>query len=545
MSKIRINQMGFHPNSTKHVVYVGEASEFQVVRQTDQTVVYAGVFHELIQDESSGDKVCKGSFDELKVEGDYQILVNMESSQIFTIGEKQNVTCTDALLKAFYYQRCGVELDETYAGVWKHPACHVQKSYVFHPEAEALIKANSPDIVEIDTCGGWHDAGDYGRYTVAAAKAVADLMLAYELFPQAFQHTIDIPESQLPEADILHEIKFELDFMLKLQRETDGAVYTKVATRYFPGMIMPEEDTEPLFIFDISSPATADFAASMAMAARIFKPIDRTFADRCLVAAIKAYDWLEKNSEVLFKNPPNVVSGEYGDKSDLDERFWAAAELFRTTEEAKYHNDAVRYLELDKDIFLLGWSAVAGYGSIAFLLATGQKNMEVEKHLRTAWLEQAEAFKQRSINDGYGTTLCVKDYIWGSTMILLNQCMHLIIAEQLLGNRHYEAVIQQNWDYLLGMNPMDLSYVTGLGEKSVLFPHHRPSDADHVEAPVPGLVSGGPCAGLHDSIAKELLQGQPPAKCFVDRMESYSTNEITIYWNSPAVFVGGYLCSLV
>lgn len=126
-------------------------------------------------------------------------------------------------------------------------------------------------------------------------------------------------------------------------------------------------------------------------------------------------------------------------------------------------------------------------------------------------------------------------------MILLNQSIHLIIANKILKNKPYDSIIERNWDYLLGVNPMDVSYVTGLGEDAIMAPHHRPSDADGVKEPVPGLVSGGPCVGLYDDAAKEMLQGQPPAKCFIDHMGSYSTNEITIYWNSPAVYVGAYL----
>ncbi|MNP68170.1 Cellulose 1,4-beta-cellobiosidase precursor [compost metagenome] len=70
-----------------------------------------------------------------------------------------------------------------------------------------------------------------------------------------------------------------------------------------------------------------------------------------------------------------------------------------------------------------------------------------------------------------------------------------------------------------------------------MHPHHRPSVGDHVVDPVPGLVSGGPDRGLHDEYVVEHLQGKPAAQCFADHELSYSTNEVTIYWNSPAVFV--------
>ena len=101
------------------------------------------------------------------------------------------------------------------------------------------------------------------------------------------------------------------------------------------------------------------------------------------------------------------------------------------------------------------------------------------------------------------------------------------------------------WHYALGMNALDTCFVTGFGEKSVLRPHHRPSGADGVEAPVPGLISGGPNKRFPYPATKEKLgEDTPPAKYFLDEMPSADTNEIAMYWNSPAIFVGAYLNAL-
>lgn len=542
MGVIRINQMGYRTDSTKQVVYVGEASDFLIFDIEKDQLVLEGELKEHGIDEASQDLVSIGDFSALKEPGNYCICVGKETSPVFVVSDKRPQRCTDVLLKAFYYQRCGVELPEEYAGVWKHDTCHLQPSYIFHPEAEELLNTNPEALEKIDTAGGWHDAGDYGRYTVAAAKAVADLLLAYQHYKEAFETKLGIPESQLDGADVLHEVKVELDFLLKMQRKSDGAVYTKVTTRYFPGMIMPEDDTDPLLIFEVSSPATADFAAVMAMAARVYQEVDASYANRCLDASIKAYQWLEQHLEpLLFKNPPNMNSGEYGDDSDVDERYWAAAELYCTTGEETYHSDFRKYHLLLEDKFTLGWSDVSGYGTIAYLLTKQEVNSKVYEELKNGWFDYAEELKHRSSKDGYGITLSLKEYIWGSTMVLLNQSIHLVIANRLKGSQEYDPIIERNWDYLFGMNPMDISYVSGLGERAIMAPHHRPSVADRIKEPIPGLVSGGPCAGLYDDAAREYCQGQPEAKCFVDHTESYSTNEITIYWNSPAVYVGAYL----
>lgn len=542
MSTIRYNQMGYTPKGFKHFIYAGDDKQFQVYRTDQEIVVLEGslIGHRL--DEASGDFVCKGDFTALTEAGEYYIKVGNDKSHPFIISNKQPVICMDALLKAFYFQRCGVELPKQYAGEWGHKACHLQPSYVFCQEGEEWL-ANSPDsMVKLDTAGGWHDAGDYGRYTIATVKTVADLLLAYDHCEEVFDHEVNIPESLKEGPDLLHEVKIGLDFLLKLQKSSDGSVYTKVATRYFPGDIPPEEDRKPLFVFDTSSPATAGFAAVMAMAARAYKRLDASYADHCLKAAKKAYDWLEINPQPkLFKNPHNISSGEYGDSSDLDERYWAAAELYHTTGEEKYHQAFLSYYELLMDRLSLGWRNVGGYGTIAYLFSNRMLKPEVSKALKEDWLTHAKLLVKRSEEDGYGISLSLKEYIWGSTMLLNNQCMQMIIAERLTGDTTYYNYIQSIWDYLFGKNPMDLSYVTGLGNHYVMHPHHRPSETDGVEEPVPGLVSGGPNMGLQDEFSKTLLAGSPPAKCFVDHYESYSTNEIDIYWNSPAVYVGAYL----
>lgn len=184
-----------------------------------------------------------------------------------------------------------------------------------------------------------HDAGDYGKYTVAAAKALADLLLAYDLYPSAFKEEIPLPETDGITPDILHECRFELDWLLKMQDLETGGVYHKLTTLNFPALdVMPEDDLESQYFTAVSATATGAFAAIMALASRIFKPFDPEFSALSLERANKAWQWLLDHPVVPgFKNPQEVTTGEYGDSDDRDERYWAAAELFRTTGEATYH----------------------------------------------------------------------------------------------------------------------------------------------------------------------------------------------------------------
>jgi endoglucanase len=95
--------------------------------------------------------------------------------------------------------------------------------------------------------------------------------------------------------------------------------------------------------------------------------------------------------------------------------------------------------------------------------------------------------------------------------------------------------------YILGVNPYATSYVTGLGTTRPMHPHHRPSAADGIVEPVPGLLVGGPDQYRDDAILAGLFTAAtPPALCYADVQASYASNEICINWNAPLVFVAGY-----
>ncbi|MNP21705.1 Cellulose 1,4-beta-cellobiosidase precursor [compost metagenome] len=163
--------------------------------------------------------------------------------------------------------------------------------------------------------------------------------------------------------------------------------------------------------------------------------------------------------------------------------------------------------------------------------------MKLYNQLKKDWLLEAERLVRQSSQDGYFISLRTEDYIWGSNMLVMNNAMLLLIAYHLQDDSTFEACALNHLHYLMGRNVLDLSYVTGFGDRSVLHPHHRPSVGDDVVAPVPGMVVGGPDRGLHDDYVREHLQGLPAAQCFADHEDSYSTNEVTIYWNSPALFL--------
>ena len=406
-------------------------------------------------------------------------------------------------------------------GAFSHPACHTTPARVFHTDTFLQVS------------GGWHDAGDYGRYVVPACKAVADLLLAFRAAPEAFGDDWDIPESGNGVADLLDEVRFELEWLLKMQRD-DGGVYHKVTCAYFPDITAtPQDETADLFLFPVSTAATGDFSAIMAMAAPLYESIDRTFAKKCLRASVNAYEFLKHSKSLPFHNPAGVVTGEYGDESDVDERYFAACALYQATGQAYYLTDASALYRAGRSSDF-GWADVAGYGNA--LLYFGPRVCEddiLAGRIRVDLLATAERICERTEQSPLG--ISITEFLWGSNMYLLNDTMTLLMANDIQENERYLAAARSHLDYILGNNPLGVNFITGVSESSPKHPHHRPSAA--AGTAMPGMLVGGPDEGFHDLAAKTLLAGKPAAERYLDSVESYSTNETAIYWNSVLIYV--------
>lgn len=533
------NQVGYLPLGRKTAVLTS-GKHFRVMKaepgQDDGQVVMEGDARDASVDAASGDHVHVADFSRITQEGTYYVQNESgERSHCFRIGQDVYRAIQKDMTKALYYQRCGCGLQEEYAGVYKHPVCHAHKAVLWTDHS-----------VEREVSGGWHDAGDYGRYISPAAVAVGHLLYAYLLFPDSFKDSLNIPESGNGVPDVLNECRYELEWMLKMQDEEGGA-YHKLTSERHADFIMPEEDHAQFYLFPVSSMATADYAASMALASRVYRAYDGDFADRLQEAAVRAYGWLEQYPEYVgFKNPESCNTGEYDDVCDLDERLWAAAELLVTTGEQKYQEQMDRLLKENLTKTDFGWTDVSGFAALAILTDESHRaSAESMADLRDAVLAEADRLVVVAEQSGYGVAMEPEDYVWGSNMVVLNRGMLLVLAALLMEQEDrksaYEQTALAQLDYLLGMNAVDYSYVTGYGERAYRNPHNRPTECDGIELPMPGWVSGGPFKTPCDEVGREQIpEGTPPMKCYLDHAACYSLNEITIYWNTPAVFVTAY-----
>lgn len=533
---IYVNQVGYQPDRKKVAIATAEG-RYCVVRKADDAVVLEKDAVFFGEDDASLDTVWKVDFSELKEEGTYLLRsASGEVSDSFVVGKDVYKPLQAALAKALYFQRCGVALTEEYAGVYTHAACHTEPAIMYE---DYINHTENPKTYDLQ--GGWHDAGDFGRYSTAAAVAVAHMLYAYELFPSAFTETVNIPESGNHMPDILNECLYELRWLIKMQAE-DGGVYHKLTAYRHAPFIMPQDDHDPFLIYPVSSMAVADYAAVMAIASRVYAPFEPEFAKEALLAARKSFDWLTKNPYVGFRNPEGSGTGEYDDATDEDERFWAAAEMLRTDKEgdaAAYRSMFEKYLYSDIGKTDFGWTDVAGFAALCMLTDPGAEE-SYRKVLSKAVLDEADRLHSVIEASGYDVAMKPFDYVWGSNMTVCNRGMLFILAAMTSkenADRYTEDACNM-LHYLLGRNALNRSYVTGFGEHAYHNPHNRPTACDGIDDPMPGWVSGGPFKTPCDEDAKKLIPvGTPPMKCHADVIGSYSTNEITIYWNSPAIFM--------
>ncbi len=562
--KIHVNQTGYFTTGKKQAVASGEnlfKGDYLLFDMQGNRVLTISPA-EAQYDENSGEESLLLDFSDFSDEGRYYLLSGDKSTLSYAciISKNPYESLLNDALKMFYFQRCGTELKPEYAGVYTHKACHCDKVKLLYGDRE------------FNCSGGWHDAGDFGRYVTAGAVAVGHLLYAYDFskFSHIFEKdkmNLNIPESGNDIPDILNECRYELEWFLKMQEE-DGGVHHKCTSMRHTSFVMPEDDPLPFVVTPVSSLATADFAAVCAYAARLYRKYDEAFADKLATAAALSGEWLLHNPDYLFENPKEVSTGDYSDPCDLDERLWAHAELYKLTKDSRYlpfiesilkfsrgeadyavpekTGDYLRRFGGRLPLSLIGWQDVGGLAALAIINDSEDifEKLIAEYDFFSAaafsWRESAEYLRKIAESNSYRLAMKPRDFLWGSNLTVLNNAVIFAMNYKfgLEDKDIYKNLALSQLDYLLGKNALDVSYVTGYGSNPVKNPHNRPTYADGIEAPIPGYVSGGPNYGRMDDAAKKNIpEGTPGMKAFTDDAWSYSTNEITIYWNSPLVLL--------
>ena len=596
--QIIIDQFGWRSQSEKVAIFAnpvkGQNSQvsylpggkFEIRREDNHKTVYNSLItswkNEKI-DSSSGDQIWWGNFSDFKTPGTYYIYdpVNKIRSYSFAIRDDIYNPIMKAAMRAFYYQRCGTEIPVKYGDKWTHAACHIGAN-------QDLVAQNyTKKFPPKDVHGGWHDAGDMNKYVSFTTKALWNLINAYEINAGIFGDNYNIPESGNGVPDILDEIKWELDWILRMQM-ANGSVANRVASSKggcFTGI--PHTDKERRYYTEPTTWATSSLIISSANASRIFKKFDKvypSYSNQLINAAEKAWKYLEITPNKMpenghdYGNKGKLSCAAQGDEEGADKmlRLWAAAELYRATNKPKYK----KYFDLHYTPLKGGWFDPMGdkkehpwAQQLAYITyaQTGGADSAKVTEIKNALKTTTSWFNNLEINQKDPYRAIIWDYFWGSNRVKANWGMTFIFAK-LLGvdesrNQFYEQNAEEYLHYIHGRNPLSWVYLTNMGakgantgaEKSIMEIFHNwfhdGSVYDGVDSkygPAPGFLAGG--ANKYYKV-KQIAPpfGEPPQKAYKDwnsswnfwgrfSEDSWSITEPAIYYQAAYVNLLAYFC---
>lgn len=533
-TQIKVNRLGFASHFPKMAIVPGNtALPFNVIDANSQSVVLSGVLSEAAIWEPADQQVMIADFSALAVEGQYALQIEgFDNSVSFNVSQDVYLAQHDAALKAYYFNRASTELTREFAGQWSRPLGHPDDHAVVHASAASVAR---PEGTVISSTKGWYDAGDFNKYIVNSGISTYTLLLSYLHHSDFYQDRNGaLPESNNAVPDILDEVMWNIDWMQQMQDPNDGGVYHKLTTARFAGGVMPHQATDTRYVVQKGTGAALNFSGVMAMASRVYQNIP-AFSQRAVEfrqAAISAFEWAQAHPQVQYQQPADIQTGIYGDSDFAGEFAWAAAELFLLTQEAQY---LAVFNEHAQNPGVPGWQDTMTLGYIS-LLSEGKNLLSSAQYsiLESALLNLANTIVNSHVNSAYRTAMELDDFVWGSNSSAMNKALVLMQAYRQTNDRQYIEAAVGLVDYIYGKNPIDYVFVTGAGDNAPMNPHHRQSYADDVVDPVPGFLVGGPQPGRQDGCP---YTGNLPATTYLDDWCSFSTNEVTINWNAPLVYV--------
>jgi len=537
---IAVNNVGYLPGEEKIAMTelnIADSTRFLVIEKESLAPVYEGLIQQSFsKDMETGHIVHIIDFSSLKSKGNYYVWVPEKNarSPLFAIHDTVYSGISRQAIHSFHFQKCGVEVGRNTP--WYHPACHLDDAPHFK---------NS--LSHTDVSGGWHDAGDYGKFSVTTAFSLGYILYLSEKNKDLFNHHPPFVLGNEKEATNLYQfVKWPMDWLLKMQR-SDGGVYHKVQKKHWTGEYLPHEDPDERYIFDVSSTATANFAAVAALFARLLESYNPEYTQRLQEAALKSWQYLDQNPNIVpkggFKNPAGVQGGAYSDAIDIDERLWAAVELYRLTNESRFSDYiTAHYSGYSKYAHEpLTWKNVFPFAVASYL--NSQIASGIDK-IADEWLLEltthTDKLLQQTNRLSYRTTLKPEEFYWGSNSVAAGYAFSLLTAWEQTGNINYKQLAADQLHYLLGRNTHNKVFITGSKGNFVQHPYHQLSMEINNNEPVYGFMVGGPNA-YHQRSTK----GEPesPAKWYRDNEKNYPSNEVAINYTASFVYLAGYFSS--
>lgn len=431
---ILIDQLGYMTESTKVAVFKGEEmpEKFYVVDLESGNVVYTGFPEEKGYNSEFGEYNSYGDFTELTDPGTYYIEAPvLGRSYTFTIGDDVYGDIFRESCKQYYYNRCGITLTAQYAGDRAHNACHTSK---------AVLREDIS--VSLDVTGGWHQDEKGQKDVVTAARTMSVMMLAYELYGDSFGDDTGIPESGNHIPDILDEIRYEVEWLLKMQDQNTGAVYAGV-TIYQQGSNAGK--ASDIYVEPASTEAEKAFAMAIAKFSYLYQNYDAEYATACLKAADRAFKYAELDE--------NAKKDTWG--------FAAAAELYRAAGQASCQKYVTDYLLTGE--FADEKDEITLIGCVTYISTKQPVNITLCEKIMTMLMNEAEEISGGAKNSVYMTAGNKQQD--NNNELLLNM-LYLAVVNHIISNHEYETVIENHLHYFLGRNHMAVSYIENAGENN-------------------------------------------------------------------------------
>lgn len=565
---IHVNQTGYIPSESKKAMvgyYLGSLGElkvtgdFKLLDAKSGKEVFAGPLTPR-QDKgftfSCYQQVLEADFSAFKTPGEYRLQVTgCGSSWPFWIEEGIAAAMARTHALGLYHQRCGAANEMPFTR-FTHGPCHTAPAEI--PDAleaptQTLIAQSTADYTntvrhkapqikdtgsslypfvrkgKVDVSGGHHDAGDYSKYTINSAGLIHYLMIAVDAFGGVGElDNLGLPESGDGKGDILQIAKWEADFLAKMQDE-DGGFYFLVypRDRRYENNVTPDQG-DPQVVWPKNTASTASAVAALAQCAsssRFKRHFPKEAADY-LQKAKKGWSFLEKAIAKHGKDGAYQKLTHYGNEFlHDDELAWAACEMFLATGDRAIHKRLTQWFNPnDANTRRWGWQRLCGsYGCAirSYALAAKSGRMKSEqldlaflKRCENELIAAAEDHWRRATDNSYGTSFPIETkrvrsagwYFSSEAAFDLAAACQLDYSSGNDPRPKFREAILSNINYELGCNPVNISYITGLGWKWQHDIVHQYAMNDRHALPPTGIPVGNIQSGFMwlDHYKKEL-----------------------------------------
>jgi endoglucanase len=575
---IMVDQFGYRPNDTKVAVLVDPQEGFnandsyepsgkvEVRRADDNSVVYLGDISEWNNGEvqaNSGDKGWHFDFSDFTEPGSYYLAdpVNDMRSYTFEIANDVYKDVLVAAVRMFYYNRANIAKEEPYADArWTDSETYLDKGQ--DSEARFVDDRENAEL-ERDLSGGWFDAGDQNKYVTFANAPVHQLLTAFEENPEAFTDDFNIPESGNGVPDVLDEVKWELEWLKKMQND-DGGVLIKMGEIDYSSVSPLSKDKRPRFYAPVCSSSSIDTASMFAHAALVFAKIPELESEVADLQdrAIRAYDWYETNSKRDDCDSGVIHAGD-ADRNIIEQeasKVVAAIYLFALTGEERFHDAMLRGYRVTapfNDGELPRWSMYLPEQGDALLYYTRLDNAKplvvkaiLDEKMRQAKDISPDIYGYRPEQDLYRAYMRDESFHWGGNYphaALGNTNLDFVHYQLELDTKTYEDKALGIVNYFHGVNPLNMVYLTNMYDYGA---EYSANEIYHLwfkdgsiwdnaltseRGPAPGYVPGGPNASFTGDSSPPI--GEPVQKAYRDwnGNVSYEITEPAIYYQAAYV----------